>query len=45
MSQTLANVVFAAGIIGLFLLERGSRSKVSLALWIPVMWVSIGASR
>ncbi|MFQ5790320.1 MAG: O-antigen ligase family protein [Acidobacteriota bacterium] len=45
MPPQIATVVFALGILGLFMLDRDRKSQVSPALWIPVAWVSIGASR
>jgi exopolysaccharide production protein ExoQ len=45
MSATLATVVYAFLILALFLLDRDRNSHVSLALWIPVTWLSICASR
>jgi O-antigen ligase len=45
MLQGVATIVFALGILGLFLLDRDRNSRVSPALWIPVVWLSISASR
>jgi exopolysaccharide production protein ExoQ len=45
MPPTIATLVFCAGIIGLFLLDRNRKAAASPALWIPVAWLSIGASR
>jgi O-antigen ligase len=45
MPPQIATIVFALGILGLFLLDRDRKARVSPALWIPVAWVSIGASR
>src|SRR5207253_708166 len=45
MPQGIATVVFVVGILGLFLLDRDRESRTSPAIWIPVVWVSIGASR
>ena len=45
MPPQIATIVFALGILVLFLLDRDRKSQVSPALWIPVVWVSIGASR
>jgi exopolysaccharide production protein ExoQ len=42
---SLAIVVYGLGIVGLFLLHRDTTSRTSAALWIPVAWLSIGASR
>src|SRR5438477_8548487 len=45
MSPTLATAIFVLGIGGLFLLDRDTRAKTSIALWIPVVWVLIAGSR
>ena len=45
MSPSIATVVFGFLLLGLFLLDRDQKSRTSPALWIPVAWVSIGASR
>jgi exopolysaccharide production protein ExoQ len=45
MPASLATVVFAAVIAGLFRLNRDPSSKTSMALWLPVIWMFIGASR
>src|SRR5437867_1509875 len=45
MSPGVATVVYTFVILALFLLDRDRRYGVSSALWIPVAWVSIGASR
>ncbi len=45
MPPLLATIVFFVGIIGLFILEGKKESKSSPALWIPVIWTFIGASR
>jgi hypothetical protein len=45
MGAHLATIVYAVGILGLFALDWDRKSKTSIALWIPVVWVSIGASR
>jgi O-antigen ligase len=41
----IATLVFAAGILGLFLLDRDPKSHTSKALWIAVIWLSIAGSR
>jgi O-antigen ligase len=41
----IATLIFAAGILGLFLLDRDPRSRTSKALWIAVLWLSIAGSR
>src|SRR5436190_9884741 len=45
MGAHLATFVYAVGILGLFALDRDRKSKTSIALWIPVVWVSLAASR
>jgi exopolysaccharide production protein ExoQ len=41
----IAAVVFAFGILGLFWFDRDLDSRTSKALWIPVAWTLIAASR
>jgi len=41
----MASVVFAAGILGLFLLNRDPTVRTSKALWIPFAWLLIAGSR
>ena len=45
MTSGIATVVFALGILGLFLLDRDRKSRVSPALWIPVAWLLLAGSR
>jgi exopolysaccharide production protein ExoQ len=45
MPPSVAAVVFLVGIAGLFYLDRTSESKTSVALWIPIIWLSIAGSR
>ena len=45
MPPAIAAAVYGAVILGLFALDRDREARVSLALWIPVVWTSIGASR
>jgi exopolysaccharide production protein ExoQ len=45
MSTLVATVFYGSVILGLFILNRDRKSRVSKALWIPVVWVSICASR
>jgi exopolysaccharide production protein ExoQ len=45
MPPAIATVVFALGIAGLFWLNRNREIHTSKALWIPVIWVLIAASR
>jgi len=44
MSQ-IATVVYAFGILGLFVLDRDRRGQTSIALWLPVVWLLINGSR
>jgi len=45
MSGHVAIIVFALGILGLSTLDRDRTARTSKALWIPVVWLSIGGSR
>lgn len=45
MSSIIATVVCGFFILTLVLLERDRKSRVSSALWIPVVWLSISTSR
>lgn len=45
MPPPVASLVFTAGIIGLFLMDRDRNARTSWALWIPIIWLSIAASR
>jgi exopolysaccharide production protein ExoQ len=45
MSTAIATVLFGLGIFALFRLDREETPGVSRALWIPVVWMSIGSSR
>jgi len=45
MPASVAAVVFAAGILFLFHLDRDRDARTSPALWLPVVWIFIGASR
>jgi O-antigen ligase len=45
MSPSLATVVYALGILGLFYLNRDKSARTSKALWIPVIWFWILGSR
>ncbi len=45
MNPGLASIVFAAGIVCLFLLNRDPTVRTSKALWIPVAWLFIAGSR
>lgn len=41
----MATLAFVSGILGLFVLDRDKTRTVSPAIWIPVVWVSLAASR
>src|SRR6266576_4029497 len=41
----LERLVFGLGILGLFALDRDRKARTSKALWIPVIWLWIAASR
>lgn len=45
MPASLAALVFAAGIVMLFRLDRERSARVSPALWIPTLWLLIAGSR
>jgi exopolysaccharide production protein ExoQ len=45
MPASLAALIFAAGILGLFLLDRDREARISHALWLPVVWLALGGSR
>src|ERR1035441_8521077 len=45
MSPQIATLVYIAGILGLFYLDRDSNERTSKALWIPVAWLLINSSR
>jgi exopolysaccharide production protein ExoQ len=45
VSPDVASIIFAIGIAGLFFLDRGEKSRVSNALWIPTVWLFFCASR
>jgi O-antigen ligase len=45
MAPAVASVIFAIGIAGLFFLDRGDKSRVSNALWIPTVWLFFCTSR
>ncbi|HXF52631.1 MAG TPA: O-antigen ligase family protein [Hyphomicrobiaceae bacterium] len=44
MAASIATLLYGALIAGLFWLDR-DRARTSLALWIPVIWFSLAASR
>ena len=43
--QLIVTLIFALGILGLFLLDRDRDTQTSKALWIPVVWMLIAGSR
>src|SRR2546428_9844572 len=45
MPPWIASVVFASGVFGLFMLDRDHEVRTSKALWIPVIWLWLCASR
>ena len=45
MPPQIATLVFAVGIAGLFWLNRDDSVRVSKALWLPAIWLSINGSR
>jgi O-antigen ligase len=45
MSSYFATIAYISGILALFLLDRDRKQRVSIALWIPVIWLSIAGSR
>jgi len=45
MPRGLATVIFALGILCLFMLDWDRTPRPSRVLWMPVAWLAIGASR
>src|SRR5271157_1792153 len=45
MPSSIATLVFALGILGLFVLDREREAQTSEALWLPVVWLLISGSR
>src|SRR4030081_4020435 len=45
MPASVATLLFALGILGLFALNRNAKARTSPALWIPVVWLGIAGSR
>ena len=45
MSPSLASLIFAVGIGGLFWLDRDPKSRTSYILWLPILWLAILSSR
>ena len=45
MDPRIATFAFVCGIAFLFKLDRDRETRTSKALWVPVAWLSIAASR
>jgi exopolysaccharide production protein ExoQ len=45
MPPSIATIIFAIGIAGLFYLDRDKKVRVSKALWIPALWLFFCLSR
>src|ERR1041385_4409909 len=45
MNPQIAAFAFGVLILGLFVLDRDPKVRTSKALWIPLVWFLIGASR
>jgi len=45
MPPQVATLFFVVGIAGLFYLDRDKSARTSKALWLPLIWFSIAASR
>jgi len=45
MSKIIATIVCVAGILGLFYLDRDTKTRTSKVLWIPLIWLLINGSR
>jgi exopolysaccharide production protein ExoQ len=45
VSPGIATLIFVAGILGLFWLDRDPKSHTSKALWIVLLWISLAGSR
>src|SRR4029450_3561769 len=44
-NPTIATAACALAVLGLFLLDRDKTARSSWAIWLPVIWVSLSASR
>src|SRR5262245_60319605 len=44
-TSSIAAVLFAIGIVVLFAFAKDRSTETSKVLWIPVVWLSLGASR
>ena len=45
MNPSLASLIYACGVAGLFYLGRDAKARTSKALWLPVVWLWIVGSR
>ena len=45
MNPLIASAIYIAGIVGLFVLDRDRKARTSAALWLPIAWLLITASR
>src|SRR5258707_11914341 len=45
MNPSLATLVYACGIAGLFYLDRDKTVRTSKALWLPILWIGLAGSR
>lgn len=45
MNSSIASLIFACGIAGLFYLDREKVSRISRAVWLPVIYLWINGSR
>jgi exopolysaccharide production protein ExoQ len=45
MPPPLAALIFFAGMVGLYVIDRDEESRCSIAIWLPIAWLFIGASR
>ena len=45
MPPLIATAILAAGVIGLFVLDRDETPRATKALWIPLIWLVIVGSR
>jgi exopolysaccharide production protein ExoQ len=45
MPPSVAAIIFATGIVALFMLDRGPKTRSSWALWLPIVWLLIIGSR
>src|ERR1700744_4566338 len=45
MNPSLASLICACGIAGLFYLDRDKKSHISKASWLPTVWMAVLGSR